>query len=101
MNNCFVQTSADHIHPDPPPQIPEGGRPRNHQGGDPQGGDDGGHGRDRPRRDGAKERPDPVVQRSEPHPDTGTTSAPHTAHLSPAPNVLEAVTMVTREAFCC
>lgn len=69
--------SAGNSHPHSPPEVPEGGGSRHHEGGDPRGGADRGRRRDRPRRDGAEERPDPLVQRSEPHPDAGTTSAPH------------------------
>lgn len=67
--------SAGHDHPDSAPDLPEGGRPRHNKGGDPRGGAHGGHGRDRPRRDGAAQGPDPVVQGSEPHPDSGASSA--------------------------
>lgn len=72
----FFCNTADLSHPHPPPEVPEGGRSRHHEGGDPRGGADGGRRRDRPRGDGAEERPDPLVQRSEPHPDAGTTAAP-------------------------
>lgn len=70
------QPTAGNLHPHTPPEVPEGGRPRHHQGGDPWGGADRGGWWDRPRRDGAAARPDPLVQRSEPHPDTGTSPRP-------------------------
>lgn len=72
----FPQPAAGDFYPHAPPEVPEGGGPRHHQGGDPRGGADGGRWRDRPRRDGAAARPNPLVQRSEPHPDTGTSSRP-------------------------
>lgn len=71
-----VCLSADNIHPHSPPEVPEGGRSRHHEGGDPRGGADRGRWRDWPRWDGTEEGPDPLVQRSEPHPDTGTDSVP-------------------------
>lgn len=71
-------TSADLGHPHPPPEVPDGSRSRRHEGGDPRGGDDGGRRRDRPRGDGAAERPDPLVQRPEPHPDAGTVPGART-----------------------
>lgn len=76
MFEFFLSHSADLSHPHPPPEVPEGGGSRHHQGGDTRGGADGGRRRDRPRRDGAEERPDPLVQRSEPHPDAGKRATP-------------------------
>lgn len=75
-NFFFPSNLADYSHPHSPPEVPEGGRPWHHEGGDPRGGADRGRRWDRPRRDGAEERPDPLVQRSEPHPDAGMCTPP-------------------------
>ena len=53
----------------PIPEVPEGGWTRHHQRGDHQG--CRGAGRDRPCRDGAAQRPDPLVPGPEPYPDSG------------------------------
>ena len=70
VSPLLLHLLSGHFHDTyPVPEVPEGGWTRHHQRGDHQG--CRGAGRDRPCRDGAAQRPDPLVPGPEPYPDSG------------------------------